>query len=106
MTSHLSAMVGQGEVSYELERRLVRGCPSMVCRAIDARNAGSKGGRRAVNSGAVKPVMARKLPARCVTSSELGIATSGAWGEVIGPCYTTNLDKVYCPLRLTQQNPP
>jgi hypothetical protein len=76
----VSAVAGQGEVSYALERRRVRGCPAMVCRAIDASKAGATGGRRAVNAGAVKPVMARKLPARGVTSSELGIATSVARG--------------------------
>ena len=64
---------GQGLVADALERRLVRGCPSMVqsCRA--ATNECSTWGRSAVNACSVHPVSARQLPARGVTSASLGL---------------------------------
>jgi hypothetical protein len=85
MKSHLSAIGGQGQVASVVERRLVRGGPSLVESRREASKACATCGRRAVNSGSGTPVMARKLPARWVTSSELAIGTSVSRGEVGGP---------------------
>ena len=78
MKRSVSAIVGQGQVPYDLYRRLVRGCPSLVRSGKEAANACAQGGSRAVNASAVNPIIARQLPARWLTSSALGIGTADA----------------------------
>jgi hypothetical protein len=83
MKRRVAAGAGTGPWSSGLSRRLVRGGPSMVRSLREAPKASSTRGSSAVNAGAVHPVIARKLPARWVTSSELGIDTADTRSLVV-----------------------